>query len=297
MMKQITDQHLKEWDEFFQQRNEALERLEKDEFLIRAQFPVIDTELPPVWKEKIERDRQEWTETWGLEGAKASELIANQQRNKEQLGHQAKAEAEHILQDRYTDLQIYEYEQTNLGVPKYRFGIPEKAMGNKALEDFYDKNPGYAIRELKWEEMQDEHNAIRKYYKDKGEYVPLATQRRMAKHVSDFRQQWDHTQPEVPDGLWQTLSKKELAEEFQSWKDLTDAHKVIEQRYSGPESNIPEESMKRMTSDIKQFWKEMDTYKEAQRVQMEKDLSDNFREHLKNMQLRSQRSMKPRGPG
>jgi hypothetical protein len=296
MSNNSKDQHLKDWDEFFQQRQESLKRLENYEFMIRTQFPVIDTELPAQWKEKLEQDRQDWTQTWGLEGSKAKELTERHKLEKEQLSSQAKAEAEGVLQDRYTDLQIYEYEQTNLNVPKYRYRMPEKAIGHKALEEFYDKNPGYAVREIKWDEMQEEHEAIRKHYKDKGEYVPLATQRRMAKHESDFRQQWDHTPPEVPDGQWQTLSSKELDDAFQSWKDLTDSHKVIEKMYSGPESNIPQDTMVRMTSDIKQFWKEMDSHKETQRVRMEQDLSDNFRQHLKNMQARSQHTHKPRGP-
>ncbi len=292
MNKNLKEQHRLEWDIFFTNRSDALNKLHDDEQLILKQFMNQGEGLPDDWEEKINRDRDNWMMDWGIQGRHAKAIEERQKQETALQEQTIREESDIRLLDLHTGKQIHEMGRHSRDTgTQLQFNLD----GNNP-PNLHEEPVSEGTRKSKWDELFEEQEAIRYHYAIEKEYIPLATQRRMAMQVDVFRQKWENAPTEATNTDWETLSPKELENEFQTWRDLADQHKVIEELYRY-EANIPEATVDRMKDDIRQYWKEMDRYK-ARLSQSSKQVAtiEDFRNSLQETKARQQTKRQSFGP-
>lgn len=248
MSKNIFDRHAQEWEDYFQSYDQSRNQLEVDERLIRKHFGMSDKDLPAELRDMIDRNRTAWVNEWGAKGTKRQEISER---------HIAEIRAGY--QNGFPEIV-----PVQLPEPK---PAPEPAIAEipppteQEIENLFIGQRAEAQERLK-----SELNAIETAYKEKGEPVPHATQKRMARRVIAFNQQWYGTDPETPLSKVPVMSSQDHENHFKSFRDLTKSHNIIEVHYGHPDQ-MPESTRKDLARETDEFHNEVDTYNAERKQQ------------------------------
>jgi len=74
MEQTIFERQEAERNAFFKAHNKAFQQIQDDEQMIRKAFGFSDARMPDEWKEKLQRERQAWSNEWGVQGWRAVEM-------------------------------------------------------------------------------------------------------------------------------------------------------------------------------------------------------------------------------
>lgn len=246
MSTDIFDRHDQEWEDYFQAYDKSRNQLEADEQLIRKHFGMNDKDLPAEMREMIDRNRQAWVKEWGAKGTKRQEIAAR-----------------HTIEIRQG----------------YQNGFPEIVpvqIPEPVQEPAIPAIPPYTQEELETqfagqraeaqERLKGELNAIEDVYKEKGEPVPQATQKRMARRVIAFNQQWHGIEPETPLSEIKVMNEADHQNHFKSFRDLAKSHNIIEAHYGYPDK-VPEATSRELAHEMDEFHNEVDTYNAERKQQ------------------------------
>lgn len=280
MSEDIFDRHDREWKEYLEQSKKAREQQVEDEWLIRYHFGLTDEKLPPAWSDKIQRDRNMFEKEWAIQGRQHKELAERQELERKQEF------------SRFQKNTRADQEQSDTGGHIYTNEDMEKMYENYMASEKLTKEYAEARTE-QWETLKGEVNAIKKAYEQKGEEIPQATQRRMAKRIATFRQKWQEVEPNTPFEQWETLTENDLSNDLrqsQSWRDMCASHTIIEDHYNGPD-NLPKAANEWMAQEIDEFHIEIDRYNEANK---DNEQLTGFMEKLELMRQQQHKTTKPK---
>lgn len=245
MSTDIFDRHAQDWEDYFQQYDKTRNQLEADELTIRKHFGMNDKDLPVEMREMIDRNRKAWVNEWGAKGTR-----------KQEISDRHMAEIRQGYQNGFPEIVPVQMPEPESN--------PEPAISPYTQEELEQQ---FADQRTEAQErLKGELNAIEYAYKEKGEPVPQATQKRMARRVIAFNQQWYGIEPETPLKDVKVMNEADHQNHFKSFRDLAKSHDIIKAHYGHPDK-VPEATNRELAHEMDEFHNEVDAYNAERKQQ------------------------------
>lgn len=211
----LSEEHQRQWDTFDVLHAQALDELIQGEIGIRKEYGMVDAHPPFEARNKIQRNRQAWTDEWGARGSQSKMITEWQQEETEtqeneqmledmfqqkQADDQLKDEIGHALEEKEAVTRYYELRDEP--VPS---GTQQRfAKRFLELKDRYDGTEPQPRRTLdshdlqneaeSWQDLVKQHQIIRMHYQ-RAKYIPDASVEQMANETKGYKQEVEANRP------------------------------------------------------------------------------------------------------
>lgn len=223
-LEELKQQHEREWQEFFTQREQRQIELWQAENDIIEALDMEQSRIPPSLRQRLDKDWQDFENEWGDNGMAFKTLTERQK---------AKV-AQRCTTDAKTQKVFAEFSDN------------KSDMTESAYQ--YENLSG---RHKEWAELQHDHKAIEDYYEAKGVEIPKATQNRMKRHIENYQEA--HNLPYEPDESLNPKTEKEF-DVYQNIHELYEADFAIAQSYG----TVPDSTNDRLRQDLTEYFSMME---------------------------------------